>query len=279
MPGVLVYDSFDDLRSRAMRFLQEASRLGEVHALLWSDAAVRRITGSSPKFPQEERLYVVQSLRYVWSASVTDEPGDPDELPKGSLPRADVWVTTEDRDSARRRAEARARGMDYRVIASNDLAGFPELSAPAGKMAAGGKSAASTRTALVTGCFDWFHSGHVRFFEEASGLGALYVVVGNDANLRLLKGEGHPFFSQDERRYQAASVRFVGQALVATGSGWLDAEPEIKALKPDVYVVNEDGDRPEKKEFCTDNGIQYVVLRRVPRPGLQPRTSTDLRGF
>ena len=135
------------------------------------------------------------------------------------------------------------------------------------------------RTALVTGCFDWFHSGHVRFFEEASGLGALYVVVGNDANLRLLKGEGHPFFSQDERRYQAASVRFVGRALVATGAGWLDAEPEIRAIKPDIYVVNEDGDRPEKKEFCTDNDIQYVVLHRAPRPGLPPRTSTDLRGF
>jgi hypothetical protein len=71
----------------------------------------------------------------------------------------------------------------------------------------------------------------------------------------------------------------VGRALVATGAGWLDAEPEIRAIKPDIYVVNEDGDRPEKKEFCTDNDIQYVVLHRAPRPGLPPRTSTDLRGF
>ena len=49
---------------------------------------------------------------------------------------------------------------------------------------------------IVTGCYDWFHSGHVRFFEEVSELGDLYVVVGNDANIRLLKGEGHPLFPE-----------------------------------------------------------------------------------
>jgi cytidyltransferase-like protein len=279
MPSVLVYDSFDDLRSRGMRLLQEASRLGEVHALLWSDAAVRRITGSSPRFLLDERLYLVQSLRYVRSASVTGDAIDPDTPPEGGFPPADLWVTAEEQDSPRRRRESESRGMDYRVIASKELAGFPVVSAPAAERAPGAKSAASSRTALVTGCFDWFHSGHVRFFEEASGLGALCVVVGNDANLRLLKGEGHPFFSQEERRYQAASVRFVAQALIATGTGWLDAEPEIRAIRPDLYVVNEDGDRLEKREFCRDNGIEYVVLHRVPRPGLPSRTSTDLRGF
>ena len=279
MARVLVYDSFDDLRSRDIRFLQEASRIGEVHALLWSDAAVRRITGSSPRFPEAERLYLIQSLRYVRSASLTGESIDPETPPEGSFPRAEAWATTEKLDSPRRRGEAKSRGLDYRVIAAKDLAGFPVVRAPAGQKAAGARGAASARTALVTGCFDWFHSGHVRFFEEASELGTLYVVVGNDANLRLLKGEGHPFFSQEERRYQAASVRFVAQALVATGKGWLDAEPEIRALKPDIYVVNEDGDKPEKREFCADNGIQYVVLHRAPRPGLPQRTSTDLRGF
>ena len=30
----------------------------------------------------------------------------------------------------------------------------------------------------MTGCYDWFHSGHVRFFEEVSELGDLYVVAG-----------------------------------------------------------------------------------------------------
>ena len=61
--------------------------------------------------------------------------------------------------------------------------------------------------------------------------------------------------------------------------GWLDAEPEIVRLRPAVYAVNEDGDRPEKREYCEKHGIRYVVLKRQPKPGLVRRTSTDLRGF
>lgn len=132
---------------------------------------------------------------------------------------------------------------------------------------------------VVTGCFDWFHSGHVRFFEEVSTMGDLYVVVGHDANIRLLKGEGHPFFPEQVRRFVVQSVRFVKQALVSSGDGWLDAEPEIERIQPDLYVVNEDGDKPEKREFCARKGIEYVILKRSPREGLPRRSSTDLRGF
>lgn len=132
---------------------------------------------------------------------------------------------------------------------------------------------------MVTGCFDWFHSGHVRFFEEAAEYGDLYVVVGHDENVRLLKGEGHPFFPQDERRYMIQAVRHVKEAVISTGHGWMDAEPEVKRIKPGRYVVNEDGDKPEKRRFCEQYGIEYIVLNRTPREGLSRRTSTELRGY
>ena len=64
-----------------------------------------------------------------------------------------------------------------------------------------------------------------------------------------------------------------------SGSGWMDAEPEIADIRPTHYVVNEDGDQPEKRAFCRAHGIEYVVLRRVPHAGLPARSSTDLRGF
>ena len=117
------------------------------------------------------------------------------------------------------------------------------------------------------------------FFEEVSALGDLYVVVGSDQNVRLLKGEGHPMFPQEERRYVVQSIRFVKQALISSGSGWMDAEPEIALIKPDIYVVNEDGDVPEKRNFCEERGIEYVVLKRTPKEGLPKRQSIDLRGF
>ena len=118
----------------------------------------------------------------------------------------------------------------------------------------------------------------MRFFEETAELGDLYVVVGHDDNIKLLKGEGHPLFPQNERRYMVHSLRYVKQALISSGHGWMDAEPEIARIKPDIYAVNEDGDRPEKRAFCEEHGLEYIVLERLPS-GLPKRQSTALRGF
>jgi len=140
-------------------------------------------------------------------------------------------------------------------------------------------SALGRKKVIATGCYDWFHSGHVRFTEEASAYGDLYVCLGNDANVRFLKGEGHPLLTQEERRYVVGSIKFVKQAIISTGSGWVDADPEIRRLKPDIYVVNEDGDKGGKREYCAEMGMEYLVLKRTPAPGLPKRSSTDLRGF
>jgi len=67
--------------------------------------------------------------------------------------------------------------------------------------------------------------------------------------------------------------------LITTGSGWVDVDPEIRRLKPNIYMVNEDGDKGGKREYCQELGIEYLVLRRTPAPGLPNRSSTDLRGF
>ena len=86
-------------------------------------------------------------------------------------------------------------------------------------------------------------------------------------------------FPQEERLYRVQAIRFVKKALISTGKGWLDAEPEILKIKPDIFAVNEDGDKPEKRRFCLEHKIEYKVLKRKPKPGLPVRISTDLRGF
>ena len=84
---------------------------------------------------------------------------------------------------------------------------------------------------------------------------------------------------QEERRYVVGSIKYVTESLISSGDGWLDADPEIRRLKPDIYAVNEDGDVGGKRDYCAALGIEYLVLKRVPAPGLPKRTSTDLRGF
>ena len=62
---VVVAGAFDDLRAKQIRFLEEAARLGEVTALLWTDELVHRVEGKGPKFPQAERAYFLQAIRFV----------------------------------------------------------------------------------------------------------------------------------------------------------------------------------------------------------------------
>ena len=62
---VVVMGAFDDLRSRQIRFLEEAARFGEVTVLLWTDDVVRQMEGRGPRFPEAERAYVLRAIRFV----------------------------------------------------------------------------------------------------------------------------------------------------------------------------------------------------------------------
>jgi cytidyltransferase-like protein len=271
--SVVAAGAFDDMRSRDIRFLEQSSRLGSLTVLLLNDDAIRRRTGRAPKFPEAERLYFLQAIRYVNAVRLMPADVTDDALPQVSGLNPAIWVVRAAENNAAKKSFCQSSGLEYRVIADDELRGFPDANKPAPD------SKAKRKKVLVTGCYDWFHSGHVRFFEEASTHGDLYVAVGHDANVRLLKGEGRPLFPQEERRYVVGSIRFVKQALVSTGNGWLDAEPEIERLRPEIYAVNEDGDVPEKRDYCAAHGIEYLVLKRTPAPGLPKRSSTELRGF
>ena len=266
---IIVSGGFDDLKSRDLRFLEEAAKLGELSVLLWPDATLQQLTGSAPKFPLAERRYFLNAVRYVSRVIEADGANSFDSLPKNF--HAGIWADVESTASSAREKFAAENKIACRVFKADELKGFPE---PPPLPSAPGR-----KKIVATGCYDWFHSGHVRFCEEVSADGDLYVIVGHDANIRLLKGEGHPLLPQDERRYVVGSIKYVKQALISSGDGWLDADPEIKKLQPDIYAVNEDGDKGGKREYCEQLGIEYLVLKRTPAPGLPKRSSTDLRGF
>lgn len=134
-----------------------------------------------------------------------------------------------------------------------------------------------TKRVLVSGCYDLLHSGHVAFFREAASYGDLYVGIGSDATIRELKGR-ETVNSEAERLFMVRSIRYVTDAFVNAGSGLLDFEPELRRLRPDLLIVNEDGNSPAKAALCAELGVEYKVLRRVPEPGLAPRSTTALRG-
>jgi cytidyltransferase-like protein len=266
---VVVEASLDNLTSDDIRFLEEAAAFGPLRVRVPSDDLVAARTGTAPMFPAAERLFLAESLRFVDAAEIVDVPLA-EALAGLASVAGRVVVREEDMDPALRAAAGDA-GIAISVVTAADRAGFP-VPEPA-------DPPEGAPRVVITGCYDWLHSGHIRFFMDAAAYGALYAVVGSDRNVELLKGAGHPLQREEERRYMVGAVRSVHRCLVSSGSGWMDAEPEIDLIRPTAYVVNEDGDQPEKRAFCAEHGIDYVVLERKPHAGLPARSSTALRGF
>lgn len=129
---------------------------------------------------------------------------------------------------------------------------------------------------FVSGCYDMLHSGHVAFFEEASKLGELYVGIGSDATIFALKAR-KTINPEAERLYMVKALRCVKDAWINRGSGIMDFEEDVLALKPDIFYVNTDGHSPAKEDFCRKHGIEYVVAKRVPHGDLPARSTTALR--
>jgi cytidyltransferase-like protein len=129
---------------------------------------------------------------------------------------------------------------------------------------------------FVTGCYDLLHSGHVEFFSEAAQYGDVYVAIGSDKTVFGLKGRT-PVNSEQERLFMVKAVSWVHDAFISQGSGIIDFESELREMRPDYFVVNTDGNIPEKRELCKELGIEYIILERKPHEGLVARSTTALR--
>lgn len=133
-----------------------------------------------------------------------------------------------------------------------------------------------TKKVLISGCFDLLHSGHIEFFREAASYGDLYVALGSDKTIFDLKGR-LPINNELERLFMVKAISYVNDAFISQGSGLLDFESEFQRIRPDYLIVNQDGDLLQKRELCSELGVEYVVLNRLPYENLPPRSTTILR--
>ena len=98
--------------------------------------------------------------------------------------------------------------------------------------------AAGQKLVFTNGVFDILHVGHVRYLEQARGLGdALVVAINSDASVRALKGAGRPLINEGERAEILAGLRTVNYVIVFD-----DVSPRslIADLLPDVLIKGGD---------------------------------------
>lgn len=129
---------------------------------------------------------------------------------------------------------------------------------------------------LVSGCFDLLHGGNIAFFKAASAYGKLYVSINRDSNILVLTGK-KPYISEQERLYIVSSIKYVEDAFLPSGTGKLDFEPDMKKLKPDIFIVNNEDHSADKEALCKKEGVEYTVLERIHEPGLPGLSGSETK--
>jgi cytidyltransferase-like protein len=74
-PVVLVAGFFDMLHSGHIRFFEEAAKYGRVIVSIGSDDNSLLSKGRKPVFSEKERQYMVESIRFIDNALVSDING------------------------------------------------------------------------------------------------------------------------------------------------------------------------------------------------------------
>lgn len=91
--------------------------------------------------------------------------------------------------------------------------------------------------ALVTGCFDVLHVGHIRLLEFADDLGTVFVGVNSDRAVKELKGESRPINNQKDRLELLDHICTVYFTFVIDDTEITEA---ILQIKPDFWVKGSD---------------------------------------
>jgi rfaE bifunctional protein nucleotidyltransferase chain/domain len=133
------------------------------------------------------------------------------------------------------------------------------------------RRARGERIVFTNGVFDLMHMGHVRYLQQARGLGdCLIVGVNADETVRRLKGPKRPLLPEIERARLLAALAAVDYVTI-----FEEDTPEalIRALQPDVHVKGGDykPDELPEADAVKEYGGEVRIL-----PFLPGRSTTKL---
>jgi cytidyltransferase-like protein len=112
---VLVTGCFDLLHSGHIAFLEEASHHGELIVGIGSDETVKNLKGRYPVYTEQERKYLLESLRCVKRCTINSGRGILDFVGDLDSIRPDILFVNEDGNSPEKEELCRQRSIEYIV--------------------------------------------------------------------------------------------------------------------------------------------------------------------
>ena len=115
MPNKKVFVSgcYDLLHSGHIEFFIQASRYGDLYVGIGSDETYLEYKHRKPMFPQEERLFMVKSIKYVKDAYINAGRGVIDYVPTLDIVKPDIFVVNAEGGSDEKRRICEERGIQY----------------------------------------------------------------------------------------------------------------------------------------------------------------------
>lgn len=116
---------------------------------------------------------------------------------------------------------------------------------------------------FTNGCFDIIHRGHVEYLDKAKKLGDVLILgLNSDQSVRLLKGPGRPFVSEEDRAYILSQLLSVDVVTL-----FKEETPYnlINLVKPDILVKGGDYslDQIVGREIVEKNGGRVIPITLI----------------
>ena len=116
---VFVSGCYDLLHSGHVEFFRQAAEYGDLYVGIGSDKTIEGYKHHKTVYGEQERLFMVKSIRYVKDAFINAGSGVLDFLPTLDIVHPDILVVNSDGGSEEKRKVCEERGMEY-VVLSRD---------------------------------------------------------------------------------------------------------------------------------------------------------------
>lgn len=113
---VFVSGCYDLLHSGHVEFFRQAAEYGDLYVGIGSDATIQDYKHHKTVYSEQERLFMVKSIRYVKDAFINAGSGVMDFVPTLDIVKPDILVVNSDGGSSEKERICRERGIEYVVL-------------------------------------------------------------------------------------------------------------------------------------------------------------------
>lgn len=128
---VFVSGCYDLLHSGHVEFFRQASQYGDLYVGIGSDKTILHYKNHKTVYSEQERLFMVKSIRYVKDAYINAGSGILDFIPTLDIVQPDILVVNSDGGNEDKRRLCEERGMEYIVLERDPHEGLEARSSTA----------------------------------------------------------------------------------------------------------------------------------------------------